>query len=306
MLPAVVEASQTNTPLVLLTADRPIELLDAGANQTIDQVKIFGNYARWSVDLDAPNDLVPARVALTTMDTAFRAATGGVATCGMGGVEGVPSGRPGPVHINCRFRDPLVPQTREWNRQGVLQGLDRWAESGEPYTTGTVLFPEAASPWNIHPALLQRLVGANTRGLLVVGQLGRGEDVAAAVAIASALQWPVAADVLSGVYIGGNCLAMFWCCVFWCSVINHVVSVCFVSVCFIPQHYAHPSASPHPISPQACVWVQSPPPQTPHPSTQQSTTIMHMYWTTLTKFFLLTSPIGRLLCLMCVCVLVHM
>ena len=46
MLPAVIEAAQTGVPLVVVSADRPAELRDSGANQTIDQVKIFGSYVR--------------------------------------------------------------------------------------------------------------------------------------------------------------------------------------------------------------------------------------------------------------------
>ncbi|NBC19319.1 MAG: 2-succinyl-5-enolpyruvyl-6-hydroxy-3-cyclohexene-1-carboxylate synthase, partial [Bacteroidetes bacterium] len=55
-MPAVVEASVDRVPLLLLTADRPPELRDTGANQTIDQVKLFGEYVRWFVDLPTPTD----------------------------------------------------------------------------------------------------------------------------------------------------------------------------------------------------------------------------------------------------------
>ena len=52
LLPGAVEAAQTNTPILLLTADRPAELRGTGANQTIDQVGIFGSYTRWFADLE--------------------------------------------------------------------------------------------------------------------------------------------------------------------------------------------------------------------------------------------------------------
>ena len=51
LLPSVMEAHHTCTPLILLTADRPPELRDCGANQTTDQVKIFGPFVRWQIDL---------------------------------------------------------------------------------------------------------------------------------------------------------------------------------------------------------------------------------------------------------------
>lgn len=89
LLPAAVEASQSGVPLLLLTGDRPAELRDTGANQTVDQVKLFGGYARWHADLPAPHDALPARLVLSAVDTAVQRATG------------LP---PGPVHINCQFR----------------------------------------------------------------------------------------------------------------------------------------------------------------------------------------------------------
>ena len=67
---------------------------------TWSQVKIFGGYTRWAMDLPAPDSKVPAAQYLTTIDTAIRFATGQ---------------NSGPVHLNCQFRDPLGPATREWD-----------------------------------------------------------------------------------------------------------------------------------------------------------------------------------------------
>src|SRR5437764_1101855 len=52
--PAVIEAHESQVPLIILTGDRPPELRDSGANQTIDQVKLYGGYALWSVDMALP------------------------------------------------------------------------------------------------------------------------------------------------------------------------------------------------------------------------------------------------------------
>lgn len=57
LLPAAVEASLSHVPLLLLTADRPEELRSTGANQTIDQVKLFGSFARWSHDVAPPQQV---------------------------------------------------------------------------------------------------------------------------------------------------------------------------------------------------------------------------------------------------------
>jgi 2-succinyl-5-enolpyruvyl-6-hydroxy-3-cyclohexene-1-carboxylate synthase len=53
-LPAIVEASKKKIPLIVLTADRPPELRSSGANQTIDQVKIYGDYVRFVFDMPCP------------------------------------------------------------------------------------------------------------------------------------------------------------------------------------------------------------------------------------------------------------
>jgi len=121
LLPAVVEASQSNIPLLLLTADRPYELRDTGANQTIDQVKIFGSYTRWSSDVTPPSEDLPGRVILSTIDTAVRLATAPASA--------------GPVHLNFQFREPLAPSSATWNPDRFLQGLGAWQGSAEPYTT---------------------------------------------------------------------------------------------------------------------------------------------------------------------------
>ncbi|MBU0742622.1 2-succinyl-5-enolpyruvyl-6-hydroxy-3-cyclohexene-1-carboxylic-acid synthase, partial [bacterium] len=94
-LPAVVEASRSATPLIVLSADRPVELREAGANQTIDQVGIFSSYTRWSFDLAAPRGDVPLASVLTAVDQlAYRA-------------HRWPAG---PVQLNCQFAEPLAPE----------------------------------------------------------------------------------------------------------------------------------------------------------------------------------------------------
>jgi 2-succinyl-5-enolpyruvyl-6-hydroxy-3-cyclohexene-1-carboxylate synthase len=94
LFPAVVEASQARVPLYLLTADRPPRLRGTGANQTIDQVRLFGTYPR--AYLSPP---VPA-----SGDDALvwrRIGRDAIAACG--------GPQPGPVHVNCSFEEPLIP-----------------------------------------------------------------------------------------------------------------------------------------------------------------------------------------------------
>lgn len=99
--PAFLEAHHGQVPLVVLSADRPHELRGTGANQTTDQVGIFGTAARVSIDLAAPTqDTDPA---LTRAATAQAVVT----------ARGTTTNHPGPVQLNCGFREPLAPSAQE-------------------------------------------------------------------------------------------------------------------------------------------------------------------------------------------------
>ena len=190
-LPAVVEAAQDQVPLVVLSADRPPELQDTGANQTIAQRGIFGGYTRWSGELAVPTPRIDPRVVLTTVDQAVFRAT---------------SDPPGPVHLNCPFREPLEPEPLP---EPLVAGpaAERWRSGSEPFTTyrtpaGTG--PQAAPPPTVAAApedpvsMLLSLVAESRRGLLVAGGLPR--DCARAVeALGARLGWPLLGDVTSGV-----------------------------------------------------------------------------------------------------------
>ena len=178
-LPAIVEADADRVPMVLLTADRPPELRQAGANQAIDQPAMFHRYVRWSFDLPAPSEDVPPAFVLTTVDQAcFRA-------------RSVPEG---PVHINCMFRAPLV--CEEAVETGYLTRLQSWQQTQVPYTQ-YVQAPPDSGVKDI-AALLEQV----SRVLLVIGRLKKHEDGAAALDLATARRWPVFADINSQVRLG--------------------------------------------------------------------------------------------------------
>src|SRR5262245_32082246 len=94
-MPAVVEAFCARIPLVVLTADRPHELRDVGAPQTINQINLFGAHVKWFVDLAEPD--AAAEMLRYTRTVAARA------------VALARRGPAGPVHINCPYREPLMP-----------------------------------------------------------------------------------------------------------------------------------------------------------------------------------------------------
>ena len=175
-LPAVVEAAQDQVPLLVLSADRPPELQDTGANQTIVQRGIFGGYTRWSAELPVPVPRIDPRVVLTTVDQAvFRASS-------------VPAG---PVHLNCPFPEPLEPEPLP---QPLVAG-DRWRTGAEPFTIYSA--PAAEPRGGEAVAALLRLVAGSQRGLLVAGGLPRG-CAAAVEALAARCAWPLLGDVTSG------------------------------------------------------------------------------------------------------------
>lgn len=95
--PAIIEAHQSRIPLIVLTADRPHELRQSGANQTIDQVKMFGDFVLWSYDTPIPESN-PSGIAVRNMRT--------LASRAFAKADGL---RKGVVHINVPFRKPLEP-----------------------------------------------------------------------------------------------------------------------------------------------------------------------------------------------------
>ena len=174
-LPAVVEASVDSVPLLLLTADRPPELRNTGANQTIPQPNIFGECVRWRFDVPTSTpDIDPAFV-LTTADQALHRAMG------------PPSG---PVHLNCMFREPLAPERPDAPAE-IPDGLQRWASSDAPYTRYET--PSRVAPDDVR-AFAERL-RAVERGLVVAGRLATRAEGAAAARLAEALGWPLLPDI---------------------------------------------------------------------------------------------------------------
>jgi 2-succinyl-5-enolpyruvyl-6-hydroxy-3-cyclohexene-1-carboxylate synthase len=159
---AVVEAHQAAVPLLVVTADRPPELRDVGAPQTIDQARLYGTSVRWFHD----PGVADAAAASSWRSLAERALT---LTRGV---------HPGPVHLNLPFREPLV---------GVPGAVP------EPLGTGTV--PARAQVTDAELATLGRSIDAQ-RGVIVAGR-GAG-DPEAVLALSDATGWPVLADPRAG------------------------------------------------------------------------------------------------------------
>ena len=176
--PALIEAKMSQVPLLLLTADRPPELRHSGANQTIDQVKIYGDQVLWAVDVALPQTDAP-EVALRSLQAlaarAYATANGLVK---------------GPVHLNFPFRKPLEPDDSS-----------QYAAASSQYSVvseqGVLQPTEARLDW------LADLVARHERGLIVCGPRCPGGDfVTAVVAVARRAGYPIVADPLSGLRFG--------------------------------------------------------------------------------------------------------
>jgi len=185
--PAVVEAHHARVPLLVCTADRPAELRDWGAGQTIDQTGLFGGAVRWFHD-PGPADpaLDPPEASARWRALACRAATH---ACGP------PAG---PVHLNLPFREPLVPTGAP-----PLDAPGR--AGGAPWIRTSALRREPAAA---DVARLAALVHTHPRGVLVAGW-GAEIDPAVAERFARSAGWPVIADPLSQLRTGAHAVSAY-------------------------------------------------------------------------------------------------
>lgn len=176
LYPAIVEARQSGVPLVIITADRPPELIDCGANQAIEQQDIFSGYPGATVRLPTPDESIPANWLLTSIDQAY------ARSCRQGL----------PLHINCMFREPLYPGKKDEDYSLYLAETARWMDSDTAHTLyelqGNGGVQGSPVPW---PEFM------SGNGLIVVGRLGINENTATVLALAEKLGWPVLADIQS-------------------------------------------------------------------------------------------------------------
>ncbi len=169
LYPAIIEAGLTGERLVVLTADRPPELIDCGANQAIRQQGIFASHPSETLSLPRPTPDIPARWLVSTLDSA------------MGHLYS------GALHVNCPFAEPLY---GELDDGGLAwqQSLGDWWQDSKPWLREphqVVAIKE--EDW---PAWRRK------RGVIIAGRLSvrEGEQVAD---WAQLLGWPLIGDVLS-------------------------------------------------------------------------------------------------------------
>ena len=169
-LPAIIEAAHSNVPLIAITADRPPELQERGAPQTVTQVGMYGPHVRWSFDLSTP---------------AERAGVQWLRGIAAQAVDAAMGTRPGPVHLNAPFRKPL------------------WLAANTTEPPGPQAHPHRIlrGPATLHDTDLQTLatrLGNAKRGCIVWGPQPDERTAAAAVAhLAAHLGWPILTDPVS-------------------------------------------------------------------------------------------------------------
>lgn len=165
-LPAVVEANMAGIPLLLMTADRPPELRFTNANQTIDQIKLFGNQTRFFFD-------VPCESPQYSMSALQNMLSFAVSKC--------VGADPGPVHLNWMFREPFTLEPIEASLDHVKQ----------PQHGLLTLTPDQQTD-------ITKVLQKSQSGLIVVGELTDPQEIDALKGIVQNTSWPMIIDASSG------------------------------------------------------------------------------------------------------------
>ncbi len=185
VFPAVIEASLSEAPLLVLTADRPHRLRGADANQTIDQVGLYGTYVRESIDVPPPVMDGPALQHLRTIAVRSVAAS---LTAPFG-----------PVHINFPFDKPLEPVDPDPNFVATHSIAANGRTDGNPFVEISLGRSELSEQE------LDQLASALAakRGVIVVGPVAEPDKVGkASLSLSAATGYPILADPLSGARFG--------------------------------------------------------------------------------------------------------
>ncbi len=182
--PAIVEAYQSRLPLIVLTADRPHELRDVGAPQAIDQIKMYGDYVKWFVEMSLPQDTrAMVRYART------------MAARAIGTSLSAPGG---PVHLNFPLREPLIPN---------LEAVDLWTKYKEANESIVEVNVGDFSITDERASYFAKLLKERKKGVIVCGELPQSKVevfTEAITRLSAALKYPVFADPLSGLRTGAH------------------------------------------------------------------------------------------------------
>ncbi len=183
--PAIVEASADKIPLIVLTADRPPELKETAANQTINQSNLYGRFVRWQSDIPCPDEKIAPEFVLTTVDQAMQRSL---------------SSPPGPVHLNCMFREPLAPTGNNKDFSDYMSKLTSWLQSKKPFTTYSRPELKLSEDQLKEPI---KIINETKSGVIVVGKVNAAESKQIE-SLANRLGWPLMPDIASGLRLGSE------------------------------------------------------------------------------------------------------
>lgn len=172
LYPAIVEASLTHVPLIILSGDRPWELIGCGANQAIEQPGIFGGYAR-QLNLPTPDLRIGPEVLLSALDEQF-------------------ANLDRPLHINCMYPEPLYPSEHRFDQfDSYLSRLGQWQDTLLPYLSVANASLSAFPP---RDAMMRFVHG---KGVIVAGTLTEAETPTELITLSQKLGWPLLTDAQS-------------------------------------------------------------------------------------------------------------
>ena len=187
LYPAVVEAKQSRIPLIIISADRPAELINCGANQAIEQDNIFANYPCFFTQIPtATIDISPAFL-LTTIDHGLAKQK----QCSE------------PIHFNIAFTDPFYPTNTDIDYHSYLSALKKWPSSNLPYTQ--YIQAEKIEVIKEHPL-------KNKKVIFIIGRLKTNSNTQTLSEYASQHHIPLLCDIQSSSVSLSNNIAYYDLC----------------------------------------------------------------------------------------------
>lgn len=174
--PAVIEAFEDELPMIVISADRPPELVGSHANQSIEQTYLYGRFALEQLNLPCPDESYPIDALLAKIDHLL-------------------SIKRGPVHINCPFREPLLDQKSGESAISAdyLTYARQIFDRPKPFTEYLAVEPNAGSLESVEKAIEE-----TERGMVIIGRMAPSVERDELIRFVTNLGWPVYCDIASG------------------------------------------------------------------------------------------------------------
>jgi 2-succinyl-5-enolpyruvyl-6-hydroxy-3-cyclohexene-1-carboxylate synthase len=181
-LPAVIEAKKSGVPLFIISADRPPELVSSDANQSIKQTGLYGDFVKSFLDLGTPTEHVPPKSLTTSI-------------CHLAKLSQL--GRPGPVHLNVPFREPLDGNPTPFNSHLWPREALNILEQKKPSTQYLALEERTPLLNSEEKGVFKKLFSKPGKGLIVVGSLPPHRDKTPLESFLKEAPFPLYLDVTS-------------------------------------------------------------------------------------------------------------